>query len=158
MSLMRIAILSLVALGGGCAATSEAPAPSSAPVIPGLPLSELPAQPPLARGQCALTLWSRDASGRLLVMALDRPAVARVSLNGQVRELALADQVGEPFYGHAPRQTFVGEGLSLTLSFTPVEREGLVGGGVAGDAALELTEAGGDTLFVPAAGLLACQP
>jgi len=44
----------------------------------GMPaLAELPTQQ-LARGQCALALWSRNATPVRFVVTLDQPAVARV--------------------------------------------------------------------------------
>jgi len=123
----------------------------------GMPaLAELPTQQ-LARGQCALALWSRNATPVRFVVTLDQPAVARVSVKGRVVELARVAQSGQSIHGHFPEQHYRGEGISLGVSFVGDDARQLAGGAVVSSAIVEYDDPSGWTSVIPAVGLIACQ-
>src|SRR5688572_8150998 len=112
----------------------SAPAAADAMTMPAL--AELPTQQ-LARGQCALALWSRNATPVRFVVTLDQPAVARMSVKGRVVELARVAQSGQSIHGHFPEQHYRGEGISLGVSFVGDDARQLAGGAVVSSAIVE---------------------
>jgi hypothetical protein len=119
-------------------------------------LAELPTQQ-LAPGQCALVLWSREASPVRLVVALDQPAIARVSPKGRVLELARVVQGGPSLHGQFSEQQYAGSGISLAISFVAGDARELPGGAVVPSAIVKFADASGWTSLIPAVGLIACQ-
>lgn len=141
----------------GCAGSLPTMSGSGEPtVVTGLPLGEAPAQR-LAPGQCALALWTRTEPAVRVVVAVSQPAQAHIRLDGRDLVLPRVSSDGEPIYGHAPNQTWSRDGVTLSLTATLAPRDGMVGGAVAQDAMLVLTQATGEEIIIPAAGLLACQ-
>ena len=127
------------------------------PVATGLPLGEVDAVR-LQSGQCALALWTRGAPAVRLAIAVSQPPTLHVNAEGRQLTLTRTDYDGEAVYGHYPRQTWAGEGVSLTLTTGFEARGGMVGGAVTQDATLSYVGADGAELVVPVAGLVACQP
>jgi hypothetical protein len=119
-------------------------------------LAELPTQV-LAQGQCALVLWSRNPTPVRFAVTLDQPAVARVSMNGRVVELARVSQDGPSIHGQFPEQRYRGEGMSLEVSFMPADARQLSGGAVISSALVEFDDPTGWTSVIPAVGVIACQ-
>lgn len=119
-------------------------------------LSELPTQQ-LAKGQCALVLWSHGSPPGRILLALDRPAVARVQIDGKQLELTRVSQSGQPLYGQFPEQRYQGGGLSIGVSFAPDTARDLTGGAVVSSAVVEYIDAEGWTAIIPASGLIGCQ-
>ena len=123
----------------------------------GMPkLAELPTQQ-LARGQCALVLWSRNATPVRFLVTLDQPAVANVMVQGRIVQLARVEQTGQSLHGQFPQQHYRGEGISLEVSFARNDARELAGGAVVSSAVVEYVDAAGWTSIIPAAGLIACQ-
>jgi hypothetical protein len=123
----------------------------------GMPaLAELPMHS-LARGQCALVLWSRNSTPVRFLVTLDRPAVANVMVQGRIVELARVQQNGQSLHGQFPEQHYRGEGISLEVSFAREDARELAGGAVVSSAVVEYVDAAGWTSIIPAAGLIACQ-
>jgi hypothetical protein len=123
----------------------------------GMPaLAELPTHQ-LARGQCALVLWSRNSTPVRFLVTLDQPAVANVMVQGRIVELARVQQSGQSLHGQFPEQRYRGEGLSLEVSFARDDARELAGGAVVSSAVVEYVDAAGWTSIIPAAGLIACQ-
>jgi hypothetical protein len=120
------------------------------------PLAELPTQQ-LGTGQCALVLWSRQATPTRLVVALDQPAVARIRAKGRVIELARVLQSGPTLHGQFSEQEYRAEGISLEISFAAGEIRQLAGGAVVPSAVIRMADAAGWTSVIPASGLIACQ-
>lgn len=131
----------------------ETPAPNAG-ATPGL--ADLPTQV-LASGQCALVLWSRAATPSRFVVTLDQPAVARVSVQGRVVELARVAQNGASIHGHFPEQRYRGDGISLDVSFAADQARSLNHGAVVSSALVEYVDGNGWTSIIPAVGLIACQ-
>jgi len=119
-------------------------------------LAELPTQQ-LARGQCALVLWSRNTTPVRFLVTLDQPAVASVMVQGRIVQLARVQQTGQSLHGQFPQQHYRGEGLSLEVSFAREDARELAGGAVVSSAVVEYVDAAGWTSIIPAAGLIACQ-
>jgi hypothetical protein len=119
-------------------------------------LAELPTQQ-LARGQCALVLWSRNSTPVRFLVTLDQPAVANVMVQGRIVQLARVQQTGQSLYGQFPQQHYRGEGISLDVSFARDDARELAGGAVVSSAVVEYVDAAGWTSIIPAAGLIACQ-
>jgi hypothetical protein len=138
-----------------CASTPPAEQPA-ANAIDMPALAELPTQQ-RARGQCALVLWSRNSTPVRFAVTLDRPAVARVSLQGRVVELVRVAQSGQSIHGQFPEQHYRGEGISLQVSFVADDARQLAGGAVVSSAIVEYDDPSGWTSVIPAAGLIACQ-
>ncbi len=118
--------------------------------------SELPTQD-LARGQCALVLWMQRARPQRLLVTLDRPAVAKIEIEGKTIELARVSQSGQPLFGQFPQSHYRGEGMTLGVSFAVDETKGLGGGAVVSSAVVEYVDAKGWMTIIPAAGIIACQ-
>lgn len=131
--------------------TMQAADPTGAP-----PLAELPTQQ-LSRGQCALVLWSRNATPVRFLVTLDQPAVAHVMVQGRIVQLARVQQTGQSLYGQFPQQHYRGEGISLQVSFARTDARELAGGAVVSSAVVEYVDAAGWTSIIPSAGLIACQ-
>lgn len=151
---MVIAAMLMAACAGGPSGDQAATAvadPMGAPA-----LAELPTQL-LARGQCALVLWSRNSMPVRFVVTLDQPAVARVSVKGRVVELARVGQSGQSIHGQFPEQQYRGEGISLEVSFVADDARQLAGGAVVSSAVVEYVDPAGWTSIIPAVGLIACQ-
>jgi hypothetical protein len=129
--------------------------PSAQPGTSEQPLAELPTQQ-LQRGQCALVLWSRDATPVRLAVTLDQPAVARIRPNGRVIELVRVAQSGQSLHGQFPEQQYHGEGFSLEVSFIADDARQLAGGAIVPSAVVKYVDANGWTSLLPAAGLIAC--
>jgi len=149
-----MAAMWLAACAGGSSGEQAATAiadPMGAPA-----LFELPTQL-LARGQCALVLWSRSSAPVRFAVTLDQPAVARVSVKGRVVELARVAQSGQSIHGQFPKQLYRGEGISLEVSFVPEDARQLAGGAVVSSAVVEVDDPTGWTSVIPAVGLIACQ-
>ncbi|WP_296816604.1 hypothetical protein [Brevundimonas sp.] len=126
-------------------------------VATGLPLGEVDAVR-LQSGQCALALWTRGVPATRLAIAVSQPPTIRVNAHGRQIELARTEYDGEAAFGHYPRQTWAGDGMSLTLTTRFAARGGMVGGAVTEDATLSFTGSDGAELVIPVAGLVACQP
>lgn len=153
----RATLLMTLGLLTGCAGRdAEPPAATIAARPTGLPLEELPAQT-LARGQCALVLWSRTSPPQRLFLAVNEPAAARVRMGGRTLALPRIAATGEAVFGHHPTQTYSGEGVTVTAGAEFDAREGLVGGVAAPSAVLTVRTADGTETVIPAGGLLACQ-
>jgi hypothetical protein len=131
----------------------KAPAPNDG----GVPFQEI-AQQQLAPGQCALFLWARTSPARRILMATQNPASARIALKGKTLDLPLTAWDGEAHMGIHEVQTFSANGVTITVRFDGKSREGLIGGLVAENGSVEMKDAEGWELVVPAAGMLACQP
>lgn len=116
-----------------------------------LALGALPPQD-LARGECALFLWSRDPAPALVLVA--RAGSARVSWNGRQRDLARADGADGAV---AAKARYADEALSIDLDVELERREGLSGGAIVRAGTIETRETGGDTILQPVGGLLACR-
>jgi hypothetical protein len=123
----------------------------------GMPtLAELPTHQ-LARGQCALVLWSRNSTPIRFLVTLDEPAVANVMVRGRIVELSRVQQSGQSLHGQFPEQHYRGEGMSLEVSFARDDARELAGGAVVSSAVVEYVDEAGWTSIIPAAGLIACQ-
>ena len=148
-----MAALLLASCAGTTVEQSAMPAADTA----GTPaLAELPMQQ-LARGQCALVLWSRNSTPVRFLATLDQPAVASVMVQGRIVQLARVQQTGQSLHGQFPQQHYRGEGLSLEVSFSREDARELAGGAVVSSAVVEYVDAAGWTSIIPAAGLIACQ-
>ena len=143
----------LTACSGG---PLERLAPRPGAVETGLPLGEAPALR-LASGQCALALWTRAEPAVRVALAVNQPAEIHIRLDGRDLVLPRVASDGEPMFGHAPSQTWSGDGVTLSLTATLAARDGMVGGAVARDAMLVLTGRDGSEAVIPVAGLVACQ-
>mgnify|MGYP003578955794 CR=1 FL=1 len=141
-----------------CASGSSSVQPATAVADPvgAAALAELPTQV-LMPGQCALVLWSRNSTPVRFAVTLDQPAVARVSMKGQVVELARVSQDGQSIHGQFPEQRYRGQGMSLEVSFIPEDARQLAGGAVVSSAVVEFDDPNGWTSVIPAVGLIACQ-
>lgn len=147
-ALGAFAILSACADGASVAPAAMNPA--------GSVLSELPMQD-LARGQCALVLWAQRSPPQRLLVTLDRPAVARITVEGKTIELARVSQSGEPLFGQFPLTRYRGDGLTLGVSFTADNARGAGDGARISSAVVEYIDDKGWTTIIPAAGLIGCQ-
>lgn len=112
----------------------------------------------LSEGQCALVLWTRVQPPRRVLVAFSDPNVARVQIAGKTVDLPQTARSGEIVYGHAPRQTFEGNGIAISFNLEFDQRSGLVGGAIAPNGTLEMRTQGGWSAISPVAGLVACQP
>lgn len=154
---MRLpAILGLALLAACGAAAGDGPAPSVPPPRADHPLRELPPQR-LGSGQCGLFLWARTPRPMLVLMGLDNPALARVSLGGEVVDVPRASFDGESVYGHYAVETFASDRLRLNVVVDFDEREGLLGGALVPSGTIEIVDAAGQTVVVPVGGMVACQ-
>lgn len=155
---MRVLIACGVALSlAGCGGAMGALRTGSAPeASTGLPLGEAPAQR-LISGQCALALWTRSEPAVRIALAISQPAELHIRLHGRDLTLSRTRADGEPMFGHAPRQVWSGDGVAVALTATFAPRDGMVGGAVAQDAMLVLTDRDGQEILIPTAGLVACQ-
>ena len=149
-----VTALLLAACAGG--SSSEKTTAAVADPMGAAALSELPTQV-LARGQCALVLWSRNSTPVRFAVTLDQPAVARVSMKGRVVEFARVSQNGQSIHGQFPEQHYRGEGMSLEVSFMPEDARQLAGGAVVSSAVVEFDDPTGWTSVIPAVGVIACQ-
>lgn len=150
---MKAASLATLLLLAGCAAggprASVAPPPAD-----GIPLGALPRQA-LGKGQCGLFLWSGGAAARLVLVANSGPPpVARILLDGRVRDLPRIG--GAPADALADATASYGDGtVTAALDLAIERREGLSDGAVA-RGTIRVDRAGGDGFAVPVSGLLAC--
>jgi hypothetical protein len=145
--------LVLAGCAEGLGRVGARPAPAA---VTGLPLGEAPALR-LASGQCALALWTRAEPAMRVAIAVSAPAELHIRLHGREMTLARTASEGEPMYGHAPRQTWSSDGVTLAMTATLAARDGMIGGAVAQDAMLVLTDRDGQEISIPVAGLVACQ-
>lgn len=145
--------VSLAGCGGAMGALGSGPAPETAT---GLPLGEAPAQR-LTAGQCALALWTRSEPAVRVALAVSQPAELHIRLHGRDLTLPRTRADGEVLFGHAPHQVWSADGVTVALTATLAPRDGMVGGAVAQDAMLVLTERDGQEILIPTAGLVACQ-
>lgn len=145
--------LSLLGCGGAMGALGSGVAPETAT---GLPLGEAPAQR-LVSGQCALALWTRSEPAVRVALAVNQPAELHIRLHGRDLTLPRTGADGEVLFGHAPHQVWSGDGVTVALTATLAPRDGMVGGAVAQDAMLVLTDRDGQEILIPTAGLVACQ-
>lgn len=129
---------------------------STGGAVTGLPLGEAPALR-LSSGQCALALWTRTEPAVRIAIAVSQPAELHINLDGRDLTLVRTASDGEPVFGHTPNQTWSGDGVTVAMTATVAPRDGMVGGAVARDAMLVLTDRAGQELVIPAAGLVACQ-
>lgn len=118
-------------------------------------LGELPPQK-LARGQCALVLWSKELRARRIVMALNAPALARIQVGGRTLELPRTALDGPEVFGHPARQTFAAAGRTLTLEIEVAEGRDLPGGVVVTGGAVDYRDPSGWSTLIPVGGLIAC--
>lgn len=157
---MRFVDLSAAALTAvvlaGCAASPSnlASALAAAGAGASIPLEELPPQH-LAKGQCALFLWSRGAAARRVVMALNEPPMARIRVAGRTLDLARTDWDGRSSFGHFAHQTFAADGVTLTLDLG--DRRELQGGAVVTSGVLDYRDPAGWSIVLPVGGVIACQ-
>ncbi len=150
------AIAALLVLSlGGCAGGGGRDVPSPPPP----PISGLSDVPPqqLNPGQCGLALWTLAPSGRRLFWADAAPPVARIVLDGHERTLPRTEEEGEAAFGFAPRSTYAGDGVLLTVDIELETRGNLLGGAVVRAGSIALTAADGTETVLPVTGLVACR-
>jgi len=123
----------------------------------GLPLQELPPQK-LAKGECALVVWTHAPQARRVAMILDGPPRARVRLDGRTRELARTSAEGAAVAGQTARQAYAGEGVTLSLDLDMAGQRPVPGGVAIPDGALDYRDPSGWSVVVPVGGLIACEP
>lgn len=141
----------------GCAVMPEVkPAMPAVPAPPQAGLGEVQTQP-LNSGQCAMALWARRMPPSRILVAIDKPGVARIELDGKQIELVRVGQSGEPLYGQFPEQRFSGGGISLGVSFATGEARDISGGAMLSSVVVEYVDAKGWTSIIPATGLIGCQ-
>ncbi len=154
---MRMAMIPGLVLFSACAVT-----PKSVPAMPAVPapsqagLGEVQTQP-LNSGQCAMALWARRMPPSRILVAIDKPGVARIELDGKQIELVRVGQSGEPLYGQFPEQRFSGGGISLGVSFAIDDARDISGGAMLSSVVVEYVDAKGWTSVIPATGLIGCQ-
>lgn len=156
-NLMRMAAMHGLVFLSACAGMPE--------VKPALPAVSAPSQAglgevqtqPLSSGQCAMALWARRMPPSRILVAMDKPAVARIALDGKQIELVRVGQSGEPLYGQFPEQRFSGGGVSLGVSFATDDTRDISGGAVLSSVVIEYVDAKGWTSVIPARGLIGCQ-
>ena len=91
-------------------------------------------------------------------MAFSEPAVARVRIGGKELDLVRTDAAGERSFGHSPRQTYEGDGITLTVDLEIDLDRGLLAGAVVPAGILDFRREGGASVVLPVGGLIACQP
>jgi hypothetical protein len=152
-------LLILAALASSCASGAsgrEGRAGKSAPSSPGasatagaLPDAALP------KGACGMILWTLDAERPIPVFRAVSQKGAEVNVDGAVRKLALAEADGGSGFGVFERQTFAGDGLTVTVRV----RFGLgfEGGSYLERGLVSIEKPDGWKAVVPAAGIAGCR-
>lgn len=146
-------LLSACSGGGGHPHAQASPRRS----VGALSLQEVAPQR-LSAGQCALVLWSKAQPPLRVLVAFSDPNVARIQFRGKTMDLLQTARGGEMVYGHAPRQSFEGNGIKISIDLEFDARSGLVGGAIAPSGTLEMQTQQGWSAISPVAGLVACQP
>lgn len=159
MRIDRAMVAVAFSLVAGACQSVGAPAAKPAPRLASadMPLQTLPPQR-LAPGQCAMVLWRKSAGSPRIFMGFSEPAIARVRINGKDVDLARTDAEGERAFGHSPRQTYQGGGLTLTVDVEIDPDRGLLAGAVVPSGVLDFRQEGAASLILPVGGLIACQP
>jgi hypothetical protein len=154
----RMASVMAAAVVAACAsAPSMKPGATPSPVPEAqLPFEELPTHTILP-GQCALVLWTRASRPRRIFLALNEPASAYIRTAGHTLALARTRAVGDAVFGHAPSQTYSGDGWTVEISFVMDPNSPLAGGATLSSALVSFTDKQGWSGAVPAAGMVACQ-
>lgn len=111
----------------------------------------------LSAGQCALVLWSKAQPPLRVLVAFSDPTVARIQIGGKTLDLPQTERGGEMVYGHAPRQSFEGQGIKISFDLEFDLARGLVGGAIAPAGTLEMQTEKGWSAISPVVGLVACQ-
>jgi len=156
---LAAAVVMTGALAASCAsdgaakaarAGKDAPSSAAASATAGaLPDAALP------KGACGMILWTLDAERPIPVFRAVSQKGAEVNVDGAVRQLALAAADGGSGFGVFERQTFTGDGLTVTVRV----RFGLgfEGGSYLERGLLSIEKPDGWKAVVPAAGIAGCR-
>lgn len=121
------------------------------------PIGELPGQT-LAPGACGMFLWHRKPRAELVFFGLGEQGVARMSIEGQVVDLATRSTAGRRAFGQPEQQVFRHAGYNIELQVDLGGRSDLIGGTKVEQGRLRVSHARGWSLVMPVAGIIACQP
>jgi hypothetical protein len=161
---MLIGLAACLTLGACVFGRDRAPAPLAAAAPAGLTIAsdgELAFEEVAARrlepDQCPLVLWSRAAASQRIFIAFHDPAVAVVRVGGREVSLPRSAVAGAAAFGHHEVQTYGAAGgpqVVADVRFNMIE--GQNDGAVIRSASVSLTSPTGETLIVPAVGLVSC--
>lgn len=111
----------------------------------------------LSPGQCVLVLWTKTQPPRRVLVAFSDPSVARVQIGGKTLDLPQTARGGELVFGHTPRQSFEGDGISMAFNLEFDTQSGLVGGALAPAGTLEYRSRKGWSSITAVAGIVGCE-
>ena len=135
--------------------------PTGTPVIDpragvdGLPIGALPPQTLPTKG-CAVFLWTRTPSMAPVAMATTDPAMLRLSIDGEARDLPISAQNGIGGLGFSQVTEYKDAGVTATLQGTVRTDAGAPKSGSISDALLRIDRAGRDSFTIPVAGAISC--
>jgi len=149
-----------LALALACvAAMAAAPASAQRNSDPSEGVMTLAALEPqaLEAGRCGLFLWSRGERPDFVFVAYDQPAIARVKVDGRVRELARTRFSGEVISGHFEDQTFADDDVRLEVRVRSDPERSVRDGAIIRDGVIRIVENDGWQSVTPVGGMVACQ-
>lgn len=107
---------------------------------------------------CAAYLWNTDEPRQLIAMATAEPGTLRVSLDGKTLDLPRTAAEGAAARGLAAVSRYAAGDVTASLELSAIERPDLRDGALAPEAMLIVERTGKDTIVMPVAGLIGCQP
>jgi hypothetical protein len=114
-------------------------------------------QQELANGHCSLFLWSRSERPVLILFVDDNPARATVRLQGKTRSIERKATAGERVYGHFPKQSFSGDGVSFDVDLTFDQDRPIKDGAVIKTGVLRTRTRDGSEAMTPVGGMIGCK-
>ncbi|MCP5145012.1 MAG: hypothetical protein H6978_09335 [Gammaproteobacteria bacterium] len=119
-------------------------------------MGALPAQT-LAAGDCGLFLWPRQRNAELGFFVSAMSGNGRISWGGHLRELSRMATDGNEHFGIHDRESFVGEGIEMSVRIVPDLSRPVANGVLVANASMRVTDDSGASVVIPAAGLVACE-
>jgi hypothetical protein len=107
---------------------------------------------------CAAFLWNTGEPRQLVAMATAEPGVLRLSLDGKTVDLPRTTAEGAAARGLAVLSRYQAGDVSAALELSAIERPDLRDGALAPEAMLTVERVGKDTVVMPVAGIIGCQP
>lgn len=109
------------------------------------------------KGRCALFLWSRSDQPQFILYVTDKPARAKLRVNGKDREIARGAVSGASAFNHFEHQSFSGSGVAFDLDLTFDEAKPVRDGVVVKTGALRTRAADGVETVLPVGGMIGCE-
>lgn len=145
-----------IASGAIGLALCVAPVAAQQAATPDLTLERLEPQT-LEVGECGMFLWSRANEPELMLVAWDKPGLARFRANGRVYSLPRVAFSGESANGHFERQRYSDGGVTVHLDVSFDRERQLRDGAYVRDGVMRVTSRRGWETVAPVGGMTACQ-